>query len=39
MSAPKVQAAAANDDIEDPVDKMLKKTGCADLHYELQVPN
>lgn len=24
-------------DNEDPVDKLLKKTGCIDLHYKVQV--
>lgn len=25
------------DDQEDPVDRMLKKTGCIELHYKVQV--
>lgn len=27
----------ANDDVEDPVESMLKKTGCIELHYKVQV--
>lgn len=26
-----------HDDVEDPVEKMLKKTGCMELHYQVQV--
>lgn len=28
---------AINDDEEDPVDAMIKKTGCEKYHYEVQV--
>lgn len=27
----------AQDDIEDPVENMLKRTGCIDLHHKVQV--
>ncbi|KAK0168454.1 hypothetical protein PV327_002252 [Microctonus hyperodae] len=30
------QKTAETDDIEDPVERMLKKTGCMELHYEVQ---
>lgn len=32
-----VKVEKHNDDIEDPVERMLKKTGCIELHYEIQV--
>lgn len=28
---------SSNESIEDPVELMLKKTGCIDLHYKVQV--
>jgi cytochrome c oxidase assembly factor 4 len=30
------KAPPQEDEDEDPVDKMLKQTGCAELHYSLQ---
>lgn len=33
------QKTVGTDDIEDPVERMLKKTGCMELHYEVQVIN
>lgn len=27
----------ATDNIDDPVEQMLKKTGCIELHYKVQV--
>lgn len=27
----------AEKEIEDPVERMLKKTGCVELHYQVQV--
>lgn len=27
----------ASEEIEDPVESMLKKTGCTELHYKVQV--
>lgn len=29
--------ADVDTDIEDPVERMLKKTGCIELHYQVQV--
>lgn len=34
---PNVQSQVNDDEIEDPVESMLKKTGCIELHYKVQV--
>lgn len=41
MSADDVhnRSKGPSDDDSDPVDAMLNKTGCADLHYAVQVTN
>lgn len=31
--------ASEPEEIEDPVESMLKKTGCTELHYKVQVSN
>ncbi|XP_033212727.1 cytochrome c oxidase assembly factor 4 homolog, mitochondrial [Belonocnema kinseyi] len=36
MTAPSFENAKEDDDIEDPVDRMLKQTGCMELHYKVQ---
>lgn len=35
MMIPKLNSQQQN--IEDPVEEMLKKTGCMEFHYEVQV--
>lgn len=30
-------ANKTDDDIDDPLDRMLKKTGCMELHFKVQV--
>lgn len=32
-----VQQQTQQEEIEDPVERMLKKTGCIELHYQVQV--
>lgn len=33
----KSTSTARQEDIEDPVEEMLKRTGCMELHYQVQV--
>lgn len=33
----KVMSSSENQEVEDPVELMLKKTGCIELHYKVQV--
>lgn len=38
MPVPSVKDVKTNnDDTEDPLDRMLKQTGCMELHFEVQV--
>ena len=32
-----IKVQKSDNDIEDPVERMLKKTGCMELHYQVQV--
>lgn len=36
MSSPSPHDRSRSEDEDDPVDKMISKTGCADLHYAVQ---
>lgn len=33
----KLRSTIQQQDVEDPVEEMLKKTGCMELHYQVQV--
>ena len=37
MTVPTLKNTKDDDDMEDPVDRMLKQTGCMELHYKVQV--
>lgn len=37
MTLPGGEKVEADDTTEDPLDRMLKKTGCIELHYKVQV--